>query len=111
RPGTNTAFERLSWRNSVSQPTSPDNVFRLRYPSPTLSEGTYHLLVTASDRIGNRAVPYQVSFQVVNDRKLTQLTIYPNPFQEQVLFTFQLTGDMAPGNVVLTITNLSGHPV
>ncbi|GAB3769063.1 hypothetical protein GCM10028818_04490 [Spirosoma horti] len=111
RPGTNTAFERLSWRNSVSQPTAPDNVFRLRYPSPTLSEGTYQLLVTARDLIGNRAVPYQVSFRVVNDRKLTQLTIYPNPFQEQVLFTFQLTGDQAPENVILTITNLSGHPV
>ncbi|GAB3804271.1 hypothetical protein GCM10028819_35550 [Spirosoma humi] len=111
RPGTNTPFERLSWRNSNSQPTAPDNIFRLRYPSPTLSEGIYHLLVTASDRLGNKAVPYQVSFQVVNDRKLTQFAIYPNPFHDQVLFSFQLTGDQSPANAALTITNLSGHPV
>ncbi|WP_227698977.1 putative type IX secretion system sortase PorU2 [Spirosoma radiotolerans] len=111
RPGKNIAFERLSWHNAISWPTAPDNVFRLRYPSPPLSEGVYQLLVTASDRIGNRAVPYQVRFQVVNDRKLTQLTISPNPFHDQVLFSFYLTGDLAPAHATLTITNLSGHPV
>lgn len=104
-------FERLSWRHAASQITDSTTVFRLRYPLPLLREGIHHLLVTACDRIGNRAAPYQVSFRVVNSRQLTQLTVYPNPFQDQVIFTFSLTGDQAPANATLTMTNLAGQPL
>ena len=111
RPGKNTPFERLSWRSALIRPTGPDNVFRLRYPLATLSEGLYQMLVTARDAVGNEAVPYQVSFQVVNERKLTNLTVYPNPFRENVLFSFQLTGEHAPDILTITLTDMSGHVV
>lgn len=111
RPDTKTSFERLSWRMATGQSTDPANVFRIRYLLPPLQEGVHQLLVTASDRVGNRAVPYQVSFRVVNRRALTRFAMYPNPFQDQALFAFFLTGDQAPVNAALTITNLSGYPV
>ncbi|MFD2933279.1 putative type IX secretion system sortase PorU2 [Spirosoma flavum] len=111
RPGKNAPFERLSWRSSIVQPTGTDNVFRLRYPSPKLTEGVYHLFVTARDVIGNPSVPYQVSFRVMNERKLTDLTVYPNPFRDQLLFSFHLTGDQAPIITVLTLTDITGRMV
>jgi hypothetical protein len=111
RPGTNSPFERLSWRRALIQPTGSDNVFRVRYPSPTLSEGLYHVRVTARDAVGNVAVPYQVSFRVVNESKLTSLSVYPNPFRERVLFAFQLIGAQAPDALSITISSLNGQPV
>lgn len=111
RPGTNSRFERLAWRTATIQSASTANVFRLRYPSPPLTEGLYHLLVTARDALGNAATPYQVSFQVINERKLTDLTVYPNPFRDQVLFAFRLTGTQAPDRIELTITDLKGRIV
>ncbi|SFE71408.1 putative type IX secretion system sortase PorU2 [Spirosoma endophyticum] len=111
RPGKNTIFERLSWRTAKIQPVGADNVFRLRYPSAMLPEGSYQLLVTARDAVGNEAVPYKVSFRVLNERKLTDLTVYPNPFRDNVLFSFQLTGNQAPSTLTLTLTDLSGHVV
>ena len=102
---------RLNWRSATVQPTGPDNVFRLRYPSAELTEGTYRLLVTARDALGNRAIPYEVPFRVVNEQRLTDLTAYPNPFRDRVRFAFQLTGLTAPDALALTISDLNGRVV
>jgi hypothetical protein len=104
-------FERLSWRNARILSTNQDMTFRIRYVSPTLSEGTYHLLVTASDWLGNVASPYRISFRVSHERTLTDLTVYPNPFRDQVTFAFRITGDKAPERVNLVITDVAGHIV
>ncbi|GAB2589897.1 hypothetical protein GCM10027190_43500 [Spirosoma areae] len=111
RPGPNAPFERLSWRSATSQLTQMDNVFRLRYPLPRLTEGMYRLLVTARDAVGNSAVPYQVGFRVVQEKQLASLTVYPNPFRDQTLFSFSLAGNRAPDTATITITNLNGQVV
>ena len=102
---------RLNWRTATVQPTGADNVFRIRYPSAELPEGTYRLLVTARDAVGNPAPPYAVRFRVVNERSLTDLTVFPNPFRDRVSFSFQLTGRQAPNALTLTIRDLNGRPV
>lgn len=102
---------RLNWRSASVQPTGTDNVFRVRYPSAELAEGTYRLLVTARDAVGNRATPYEVSFRVVNERSLTDLTVFPNPFRDRVLFAFRLTGRQAPDALTLTVRDLTGRTV
>ncbi|GAB3895072.1 putative type IX secretion system sortase PorU2 [Spirosoma agri] len=109
RPGNDNLFERLSWRNATSQPAGADTIFRIRYASPLLTEGLYQLRVTARDAVGNAAAPYQISFRVINERELTDFTIYPNPFRDRVTFAFRLTGDKAPDAITLTITDLNGH--
>ena len=111
RPGKNELFERLSWKKATVQAAGADNVFRIRYPSPPLSDGIYHLLATARDAVGNAAVPYQVSFRVVAEPALTNLQVYPNPFYAQTLFSFTLTGSQAPDGVTLSLTDLNGHIV
>lgn len=111
RPGKNAPFERLSWQHATIQAVEPDNVFRIRYSSPGLAEGSYHLLVTARDAVGNRAIPYQVSFQVVNARNLTNLSVYPNPFRDQTRFDVSFTGDRPPQNVTINIADQNGHLV
>ena len=101
----------LNWHRATVQPTGADNVFRVRYPSAELVEGTYRLLVTARDAAGNRAVPYETRFRVVNERSLTNLTVSPNPFRDRVRFAFGLTGRQAPGALTLTIKDLTGRIV
>ena len=86
-------------------------MFRGRYPLPLLPEGQYRLLVTARDAVGNAAAPYQVRFRVSNERRLTDLTAYPNPFREQTIIAFHLTGEQPPAVLTLTITDLTGRVV
>ena len=111
RPVSPTRFERLSWQSTAVQSAVTDNVFRLRSVLPTLNEGLHRLLVTARDAVGNSAVPYQISFRVVHENKLTALAVYPNPFRDQALFSFLLTGSQAPATVTITLTDLNGHIV
>ena len=111
RPEKNAPFERLSWQKATIQATGTDSAFRIRYRSPLLPEGTYHLLATARDAVGNGAIPYQVSFRVVVESALTGLQVYPNPFHSQTLFSFTLTGSQAPDGLTITLTDLNGQVV
>ncbi len=111
RPGPNATFERLNWRTAKGQSAGADNVFRIRYSSAKLTEGTYQLLITARDAVGNSAVPYQVRFRVMTERKLTDLVVYPNPFRNQIRFAFHLTGEQAPDSLMLMLTDLNGRLV
>lgn len=109
RPGKNAPFERLNWQRAVIQPTGADRAFRIRYPASLLTEGIYQLLVTAQDALGNRATPYQVRFQVVDERTFSNLQVYPNPFTSHTLFAFGLTGPQPPDSLIITITDLNGQ--
>ena len=111
RPGQTQPVERIRWRDVTAQPAGADNVFRARLTLAELVEGDYRLLVTARDAIGNAANPYQVGFRVVNERSLTNLTVYPNPFRDRVLFAAQLTGRQAPNTLTFTIRDLTGRVV
>jgi hypothetical protein len=110
RPGTSQP-ERLSWRNALILSKPGEAVFRIRYSSQPLPEGTYQLLATASDAVGNLADPYRVSFRVVSEQRLENLVAYPNPFRDQVLITCQLTGNELPATLTLTVSELTGKPV
>jgi hypothetical protein len=110
RPG---AFrpERLNWRNAFVISKPGEAAFRIRYLSQPLPEGTYQLLVTAYDMIGNLAAPYQVRFRVINEQRLDKLTAYPNPFRDQIFITWQLTGEQAPDQLTMTISDLTGKRI
>ncbi|GAB4016715.1 hypothetical protein GCM10028773_10720 [Spirosoma koreense] len=110
RPGRTASYERLNWRGATMQ-AGIDNVFRVRYPAPILSEGTYQLLITAQDAIGNAAAPYQVRFQVVRQRQLADLLVSPNPSRSEFRFSFTLTGDRPPEALTITLTDLNGRVI
>ncbi|MBN8822593.1 MULTISPECIES: C25 family cysteine peptidase [unclassified Spirosoma] len=111
KPGKNAPFVRLNWHNIIRQSMEKGNIFRLQYPLPPLTDGLHHLTVTARDAVGNAAVPYQVGFRVETETLLDQLSVSPNPFQHQVVFSFVLTGKQAPSTMTLTITDLNGQLV
>jgi hypothetical protein len=110
RPGASQP-ERLSWHNALVLSRAGEAIFRIRYSSQLLPEGTYQLLATASDAVGNLAVPYRVSFRVVSEQRLENLVAYPNPFRDQVLITCQLTGNEPPTPLSLTISDLTGKRI
>ncbi|ADB38812.1 C25 family cysteine peptidase [Spirosoma linguale] len=110
-PELTAVFKRLSWSGSITRPAIGTNEFKIRYTSPLLAEGTYRLLATGRDIVGNLAVPYQVNFRVINERKLANLTVYPNPFRDRALFSVHLTGEQAPAKLTIQLFNLAGQPV
>lgn len=81
--------------------------------SPTLSEGNYTLNVQAKDATGNFSGDhaYSISFEVIEDNKISRVINYPNPFSTSTEFIFWLTGDLIPNNYHIKIMTLSGKVV
>lgn len=110
RPASNQLFERLSWQQPGVRFLSAqaDNVFQITYPMPRLAAGAYQLQLQAEDVSGNKAAPYRINFNVIENRQLTEVKAYPNPFSHYLTFSFTLTGDLAPNEAELRITDLNG---
>ena len=96
----------------------PDNKAQIRF-SPglefALPDDTYTLRVQAKDQTGNLASTdgqyLELSFEVVNDRTLTQVLNYPNPFSTSTRFVYTLTGEELPETFQIQIFTLSGKQV
>ena len=110
-PGEMSPFRRLPWKAlGVQTSANLDNtIFQVTYPLPRLAPGTYSLNMQAQDLSGNRAAPYQIRFTVVDNRQLTDVTVYPNPFSHYQTIAFTLTGDLPPDEAYIQITDLTGH--
>jgi hypothetical protein len=111
RPGQNQPFVRQPWRTPglVASPEIEQNIFRIRYPLATLTEGSYRLRVTGRDVAGNPAAPYQIGFVVNKTAGIVRVVAAPNPFREQTRFLLDLTGEKAPADVTLTLANMTGQ--
>ncbi len=114
KPGTNQPFVRQRWLSPglLTQTTPGQNAFRVRLPLTGLTtEGLYRLRVTGRDGAGNPAAPYQISFQVTKSRQIIGAWAAPNPFRDVTRFQLTLTGDQAPDQLTLTISDLAGRLV
>ena len=81
---------------------------------PQLTEdGTYKLLVQASDKSGNNSgnYDYQIDFEVVNKSSISEVLNYPNPFSTSTQFIFTLTGSEVPTEFKIQIMTVSGKVV
>ena len=81
---------------------------------PTFSEdGEYQLQVQARDAANNESgdVDYTVTFEIINEAKITNVLNYPNPFTTSTQFVFTLTGDRVPDNMRIQIMTVSGQVV
>ena len=76
-------------------------------------DGEYELLVSATDRSGNKAgdLDYKVAFQVINKPMISNLLNYPNPFTTSTAFVFTLTGSEVPQNMRIQILTITGKVV
>jgi hypothetical protein len=108
-------FERISLGSADVRwaPAGPENNFLLEYNPKNLPDGTYTLRVQGGDVSGNASgtEPYQISFEVVNESRITHFYPYPNPFSSNTRFVFTLTGAHVPDQVKIQVMTVSGKVV
>ncbi|CAH1002306.1 hypothetical protein LEM8419_03221 [Neolewinella maritima] len=90
-----------------------ENMAEVYFRPELLQDGTYSLVVQASDRSKNASgkLAYQQSFEVVNAQLITNVLTYPNPFTSQTRFVYTLTGNAAPDVFRIQIMTVSGRVV
>ncbi len=91
----------------------PNNSCKLNYTPTLIQDGTYQLLVQASDVSHNQsgAVDYKINFEVVNKATITEVMNYPNPFNNATHFVFTLTGSQVPTTFKIQIITITGKVV
>jgi hypothetical protein len=96
-------------------PAQNDKVNRARVEfRPRLEQdGTYRLSVNGRDASGNLAgnINYQIDFEVINERMISNVLPYPNPFSTACRFVYTLTGDRTPDFFKIQIMTISGKIV
>lgn len=103
----------LSGTDIVVHPASANADFQIDYNPRELPEGLYVLQVEASDVKENKsgAEPYKITFAVKHDRVVTLLPPYPNPSEYEVYFPIEITGDLLPEGVDISITHVNGQVI
>ncbi len=93
--------------------SAEDNTARLKYQPALLQDGIYQLRVNSADASGNRSgdLAYEVSFEVINESRISNVLPYPNPFSDRTYFVYTLTGEQVPLDYALTIMTVSGKVV
>ena len=76
-------------------------------------DGDYKLIVQANDVTGNQSgsSDYKVNFRIVNEKLISNVLNYPNPFSTSTQFVYTLTGDKAPDFFKIQIFSVSGRIV
>ena len=81
---------------------------------PEFSEdGRYELIVSASDKAGNRAgdLDYRIGFRVITESSISNVFNYPNPFSSSTRFVFTITGAEVPRELRIQIMTITGRVV
>ena len=85
------------------------------YTESGMEAGMYTLRVQGRDGSGNSAGRngsfYEINFEVVQERTLTQVINYPNPFSTSTRFVYTLTGAELPEVFQIQIYTVSGKMV
>jgi hypothetical protein len=89
------------------------NISQIEIKPDLIQDGTYRLLVIASDKSGNASgnVDYKISFTVDHVSSITEVMNYPNPFSTQTRFVFTLTGVTVPSYMKIQIMTVTGKVV
>jgi hypothetical protein len=109
-PGLQCSSSLVTWFPAVS---AMKNNFRLSYHPERLEDGTYELMVQATDVSKNSSgrIDYRIRFEVINKSTITEVLNYPNPFSTSTRFVFTLTGSEVPDLMQIQIMTVSGKVV
>lgn len=90
-----------------------DNTAQIDFNPVFLEDGEYELIVSGSDKSGNRSgvIEYKVQFRVINKSMISNLMNYPNPFTTSTAFVFTLTGNEIPQNLRIQVMTITGKIV
>ncbi len=91
----------------------PENKTKLVFKPGKLADGQYTLAVQGYDSKGNVASqrPYVIQMTVVNQKSISQVLPYPNPFSSACRFAYTLTGDEKPSRFDIEIYTITGRLV
>ncbi|MEY3441964.1 MAG: putative signal peptide protein [Bacteroidota bacterium] len=91
----------------------PENKSRLIFKPGRLADGEYTLAVQGYDAKGNEAArkPYVIQMNVVNQKAISEVLPYPNPFSSACHFVYTLTGDEKPSRFDVEIYTITGKLV
>ncbi len=106
----------IEGNNQIEEVTTgrlPSNKAELVFRPGRLGDGEYTLAVQAFDFKGNASgtEPYIIHFNVVNEKAISKVLPYPNPFSTSTRFVYTLTGDEKPYVFDIHIYTISGRLV
>lgn len=103
----------LSGDNIIVYPATANSDFRIDFTPLNLAEGVYTLRVEATDAKGNEsgAEPYSITFEVKHEKTVRLHPPYPNPSKHEVYFPIEITGDVLPEEVDISITHVNGQTI
>jgi hypothetical protein len=114
RPCAGCSPERIALNSPYIKvfPAGKDNAFRMEYRPARLDNGNYRIAVQGADVKGNESGTnfYQVDFQVLDQKTITNFFPYPNPFSTSCQWVFTLTGDF-PEDFKIQIMTITGKVV
>lgn len=114
KPG-NINLQRLWFAKGDLRFTPADNTNRatVEWLPKKLDDGQYDLVVESKDKSGNASgtQPFSVTFEVINEKSVSNVYPYPNPFSNKTRFVFTLTGDELPQNMRISIYTITGRVV
>lgn len=114
RPCDSCKIERIPFSSSEITvfPAGPDNLFRVEYRPGRLANGRYFFSVEGSDVKGNPtgSLAYQIQFNVLDEKTISRLFPYPNPFSTGCRWVFTVTGAV-PKGLKIQIFNTTGRLV
>jgi hypothetical protein len=90
-----------------------DNTASIEFNPHFEQDGTYELIVSGKDKVGNAAgsTQYRVAFEVINKPMISNMLNYPNPFTTSTAFVFTLTGSEIPPEFKIQILTVTGKVV
>ena len=90
-----------------------ENIARIHYRPNFTADGTYCMVVQASDLSANLSGDndYKVCFEVINRSTITDVLNYPNPFTTSTRFVFTVTGSEPPSDMRIQILTVTGRVV
>jgi hypothetical protein len=91
----------------IVSPLAENNILPVSY-SPTWPTGRHSVTFSAYDCNGNLATK-TMSFEVIDSYGIDQIGNYPNPFDEETVITYRLTGPVHAEEVALKIYTVSGR--
>ena len=112
--GTEQEVDLMGNKNEVRYfPADEKNDFRVEYKPENLVNGRHLLEVRARDAAGKSSgiSPYRISFEVINESKITNFYPFPNPFSTKTNFIFTLTGNEVPEHLKIQIMTVTGKVV
>jgi len=91
----------------------PENKAQLVFRPGRLSDGEYTLAVQGFDFSGNESAKgeYVIRFEVINEKAISKVLPYPNPFSTSTRWVYTLTGGEMPYVFEIRIYTITGRLV